>query len=314
MKKRKIAVFGADGFIGSYITEALVVGAEVDVVAFDRFTGGLSRNLEHLRGKIDFRSGDFSDMTDVVPVLKGVTEVFHCISMTTPGSSIDDPVGDMDSNVRNSIRLFQACVDAGVRTVYFPSSGGAIYGNQDCDFFSESDVTLPISPYAISKLAIERYLAYFFARHGLRYVVFRYANPYGIRQNMTGSQGIIPIFLNAILHDEPITVFGDGSSIRDYIFIDDLVRDTLAVMDSGRSCEIFNIGSGRGTSIGELLTIMEDVTGRSLRVVYRSARDTDVKRVVLDISKVRKLAQSDQSTNLREGIEKTWRWVISQRG
>ena len=220
-----IVVFGAGGFIGQHLTNALSVDAGNNIVAFDRFpkyktTGETPfADLENVKVVV----GDFFNRADLENVLENVDYVFHLVSSTTPATSSKDPFIDIDSNVRSSIELFELCVKHRVGKIIFPSSGGTIYGDIDNDIVSEAVVPQPRSPYGIGKLTIENYLRYFKYDSGLNYITYRIANPYGPGQNIFGQQGVIPIFMHKFLTKDAITVYGDGSMVRDYLYINDLI-------------------------------------------------------------------------------------------
>lgn len=306
--RKKILVLGGDGFIGSYLIEVLVQKGWL-VRAFDLFRDGRVKNLDHLKGKVEFFSGDFLNQSDIIRALEGVDFVFHFISMTTPASSWSDPLMDVDTNIRGTIQLLNRCVDARVKKVIFSSSGGAIYGNQKAEMLLENSETNPISPYAISKLTIEKYLEYFRINHGLEYISLRYSNPYGPRQNVIGSQGVVPIFLHRIMEKKPISVFGDGENIRDYIYIQDAIEATINIFPLKTKQHVFNVGSGVGVSINELIRIMKNVVGMPVQVEYAPKRPVDVSRVVLDSGRIIREIGTFSNISLEEGIERTWQWM-----
>jgi len=310
MQKKKILILGADGFLGSNLTESLVKEKKYQIRAFDLFPDGLSRNLEHSRRKIEIFPGNFLNKYDLRRALKGVDYVFHFISLTTPSSSMEDPLVDVDTNVRGTIKLLGECAKAKVRKVIFPSSGGAIYGNREKDFLCEEDTPNPISPYAISKLTIEKYLEYYRIHRGLDYLIIRLSNPYGPKQNIVGSQGIISIFLNLAKEGKPVTIFGDGENVRDYIFIEDATKNIvkLAFRKNNRH-RVYNMGSGEGVSINQIVAIIKKITGKNIRMKRMPARNSDVRKVVLDTKRIRDEINYLLETSLEKGIEKTWKWI-----
>jgi len=306
----KYLVLGADGFLGSCFVDKLLIDSSNEVVAFDRFLNGKSKNLEHLRGKIEFLAGDFLNQDDIDKATKGVDVVFHCISLTTPASSIKDPFIDIDTNIRGTVRLLEVCVRNGVSRFIFPSSGGTIYGDYFREKFSEDDVTKPNSPYGISKLTIERYLEYFKINSGLDYLIFRYSNPYGPRQNFVGSQGVIPIFLNKMKNYEQVIIFGDGENVRDYIYVDDCIDMSIKILskDKLNHC-LYNVGSGNGISINDLIRVVENVTGDKFLIKHNPSRSCDVKRVVLDNSRLFKEIGEKRLLSLEEGVKIMWNQI-----
>jgi len=305
-RKEKILVLGADGFIGSNLVRSFLRDEEYLIRAFDLFKDGQTRNLKEVQDKIEIFPGNFLNRDDIKKALIGVDYVFHFISLTTPGSSMNDPLVDVDTNIRGTIVLLDECANAGVERVIFSSSGGAIYGNSSKGYFEEDDATNPISPYAISKLTIEKYLEYYKINRGLDYLILRYANPYGPGQNVVGSQGIIPIFLNLIRQEKPITIFGDGENVRDYIYIDDLINITKLLFKKRNQYNVYNVGSGGGTTINHVLGIIQNLIEKKIQVNKQPSRNVDVRRIVLDIKRVLNETKYVPSVSLKEGIIKTW--------
>ncbi len=303
MKKQKILILGADGFIGSNLAKSLHKERKYKIFAFDLFKDGLSKNLDCFSDDFIMIQGNFLNRDDLKKALKGIDYVFHFISLTTPGSSMNDPLIDVDTNIRGTITLLDECANAKVKRVIFSSSGGAIYGNTQKELLSEDDSTNPISPYAISKLTIEKYLEYYKMNRELDYLILRYANPYGPGQNVVGSQGIIPIFLNLVKQGKPITIFGDGKNIRDYIYVDDLVNITKLIFTKKTKHSIYNIGSGLGVSINNIVDIMQDMVGKKIAINYQPDRHVDVRSIVLNMDRTMNEIGNISITNLRNGIK-----------
>ena len=304
----KCLVLGANGFLGSHLTDALV-SRGYHIIAFDRFTGSVERFVPH--PSITIFAGDFLNRSDLARALHGVDYVFHFISTTTPASVEEDPLIDIETNIRMSVELFQECVNAKVKSVIFASTGGSIYGTNSSTHVREDDLPLPISPYAIGKLTIEHYLRYFNIKYGLRSVVFRVSNPYGERQSLVSKQGVIPIFLQHIARHEPLTILGDGTMVRDYLYVKDFAAMVAeAFVDAKDS--VYNLGSGRGLSVNELVMIMRRVTGQEIRIVSSPKPTTFVDRVVLDTSRFKREFKDTPSTPLDEGVRATWRYVQEQ--
>lgn len=309
--KKNILILGADGFIGSNFAVSLLKNKAYNIKVFDLFKNNQTKNLEKVRGEIEIISGNFLNRNDLMEALRGVDYVFHFISLTTPGSSRLEPIIDIETNIKGTVVLLEECVKANVKKIIFPSSGGAIYGDNGKSVCSEKDQTDPVSPYAISKLTIEKYLEYFRINYGLEYLILRYSNPYGPGQNISGSQGIIPIFLGLIKENKPITVFGDGENIRDYIYIDDLVEATKSLAFKDTNYRLYNVGSGEGRSINEILDILKQVTNRDFVINHVKERSVDVKANILDISRLKSEIDFSPKTTIKEGITKTWEWVNS---
>jgi UDP-glucose 4-epimerase len=300
-------IFGGNGFIGSHLVEGLVHdGYKVKV--FDTFNGGV-KNLEDIRDKIELIQGDFFSETDIADALHGTDYVFHFISTTNPATSVKNPVFDIQTNIIGSVKMFQTAQKAGVKKMFFPSSGGTIYGEPLSVPIKESAPAKPVNPYAISKLAIERYLEFFHHNYGMEYVILRYSNPYGERQNPLGNQGVIPIFLNQIKNNEKPTIFGDGNSVRDYIYIKDAIDATIAVVKKNPKSCVFNIGDGKGTTLNELIQIMGEVTGKKITPLYIPDSRNYISKIVLDIGKIYRETGWSPTMGIYEGIRNTWEWI-----
>jgi UDP-glucose 4-epimerase len=298
-------IVGANGFIGSLLLDELVSRGH-EVTAFDRFTSGTNT----FRAKPESRVvGDFMNRADVASALRGQEIVFHLVSTTTPASAENDPTMDLRTNVASSVDLLELCVEAGVKKVYFASTGGAIYGDQAAAKLTERSIPKPISPYAIGKLAIEGYLAYFQRKYGLEYLAFRISNPYGPGQRPDKQQGVIPIFLRQVHRERPLTVFGDGSMVRDYVFVNDVVGMIADTVGSPTKHMLYNIGSGNGTSISELLDVIRDVTGASPIITSAPLPSTFVSKAILDVGRFNEEFGPRELVPLHEGIERTWRAI-----
>jgi UDP-glucose 4-epimerase len=301
-------VVGGNGFIGSHLSERLLrEGYEVAVL--DRFKSGVN-NLWEISGQIEIFRGSYLDQELLRTAMKGMDYVFHYASSTTPATSIVDPDYEIESNLLGSVRLLQIARDEGVKKVIFPSSGGTIYGEPKRLPVREEDCALPSNPYAISKWAVERYLHHFHELYGLDYLILRYSNPYGERQSPYGKQGLIPIFLNRIKHNQRPVIYGDGSMVRDYIYINDIIDATSILFESVIKDKVFNVGSGIGVSLNEIIKTMYSILGEEIRPIYEiNSSRTYVTSIVLDIAKIETKTGWKPSTSIEEGIRKTWIWI-----
>jgi len=300
-------ILGGNGFLGSHLAEGLVEKG-YDVRVLDSFQTGMT-NLETVKGKIEIIKGDFLNHADVLQALKGMDYVFHYISTTVPATAVKDPIYDVQTNVIGAVRLLQLAVASKVKRVIFPSSGGTVYGEPASLRVHETHALNPMDPYGISKLAIEKYLNYFNRAYGLDYLILRYSNPYGERQSPHGQQGVIPVFLNRIKMGERPVIYGDGSTERDYVYVGDAAEATIAALEKKTAHKIFNVGSGAGTSLNQLIELMSGVAGKKIEPAYAEDTAIRVQKVVLDVSRMRDEVGWKPSTSLQEGIERTWRWL-----
>ncbi len=295
-------VIGGNGFLGSHVVDALARRGH-QVAAFDRF-GVLKPQF--VEPGVEAISGDFLNAADLRAAVAGRDVVLHFLSTTDPATAEDDPTLDLRTNIMSSIQLFETCSTADVGRVVFASTGGAIYGDQDATVFREDDLTFPVSPYAIGKQAIEGYLRYFRRKRGLASTVFRISNPYGPRQNPAKRQGVIPIFLRRLERGLPLVVYGDGSMIRDYMYVADMADMVAEAVTRGTEHDLYNLGSGVGTSVRELVRCIAEATGTEPQVHHAPKPPTFVDHVTLDTSRFAGEFGPRTMTPLTEGIRRTW--------
>lgn len=310
MKKERVLVLGANGFIGSHLVDQLVEDG-YSVRAFGRFG---DKVLFKASPDVELFYGDFLNQTDVEGSLKDVSQVVHLISTTNPAVSDKEPLIDLNTNVEGSVAFFQRCAENGnIKRIIFASSGGTVYGDTYPDRpFRETDPTEPVSPYGIGKLTIENYLRYFKKSYNLDYAVLRIANPYGGRQKNTKHQGIIPVIINNIVNDLPITVYGDGSMVRDYIYINDLVNIITKTLHKDLRYSTYNVGVGVGASINELIETAEKVIGKKAIIEHKEQPATFAQTSVLDNSRIVEEIANLQFTSLNDGLKDVYANYLSQ--
>jgi UDP-glucose 4-epimerase len=302
----KCLVLGGGGFIGSHLAEALVrTGHRVKI--FDRPRVESLRLFEDPGYQI--YTGDFLNPDDLARALPATDVVFHLISTTLPKSSNDNPVYDVETNVLGTLRLLRLCQSHTVRKIVFVSTGGTVYGVPRSVPIDETHPTQPITSYGIHKLTIEKYLHLNWALNGLDYRVLRIANAYGERQRTDTAQGAVSVFLERVLRGKAIQVWGDGSVVRDYIYVGDIVQAFLKALDYAGEHKIFNIGSGLGVSLNQLIKEIGAVVGRPPSVEYTPARRFDVPANVLDCSLARRTLGWQPHTPLAEGLRRTYEWM-----
>ncbi len=299
----RCVVLGGGGFIGTNLCRSLAGKAET-LRAFGR----RQSFPEAMRG-IEWIPGDFTDASALAAVLENCDVVFHLVSATTPASGNVDKIADLQSNVVATLHLLELCRERHVRKIVFVSSGGTIYGIPTRIPTPEDSPLNPITAYGISKLAVEKYLALYEYLHGITYCVLRVANPYGPFQTAMRNQGVVAAFLGRVLSGKPIELGGDGSITRDYVYIDDVVEALeLAAVHNGRA-RVFNIGSGEGRSLHEILAAIEQVLGQMTQIRCFEGRQVDVPCNILDVG----LAASDlgwhPSTSFLNGLQKTVAWM-----
>lgn len=305
LSRLRCAVLGAGGFIGTNMCRTLA-GKVASLRAFGR----RQSFPEALRG-CNWIPGDFADPTSLPAALDGCDVVFHLVNATTPASANVDKVADLNANVIGTLQLLEACRATGVRRVVFVSSGGTIYGIPQQVPTPESAPTNPITAYGISKLAIEKYLGLYEYLHGLEYRVLRVANPFGPYQTALKNQGVIAAFLGRALTGKPIELWGDGSVTRDYVYIDDMVDALLRAATHEGPGRIFNIGSGEGRSLNDIVTAINTQLGAKVSVERRPGRPVDVPVSILDTTLAARELGWQACTPFEEGLRNTIGWMRS---
>ncbi len=295
-------VLGANGFIGSHLVDELVASG-YRVRSFDHFSDKTASPKFHPSDQIEIMAGDIYDRRKLRESLKNVAYVFHCFSATTPLSSDNDPLTDIEKNLKPSIDIFKDCVTAGVQKVIFISSGGAVYGHlAEEKSARETDAATPVSPYGISKLAIENYLAYFNRKFGLNFITYRMTNPYGPRQQFKNSQGVIPAFLERIESQQPVIVFGDGGTSRDFVYIRDATQMIAQSFSKQTKYKTYNIGSGKQTTVNQVIEALRTHVDETFKVEHREEPKTFLRSA--KISNERFTAEFGDlvATSLSDGI------------
>lgn len=306
----KCLVLGGGGFIGANLCGGLLAaGHEVRVFEYPHVR---SQCAQDVMARVEWFEGDFLNPADVEPAVAGCDAVFHLVSTSLPKGSNDNPAYDVESNLVATIRMLEAARRHGIGKVVFSSSGGTVYGVPARIPIGESHPTEPICSYGIVKLAIEKYLHLFHELHGLEYAVLRLANPYGEGQRAQASQGAVAVFLHKALRDEPIEIWGDGTVTRDYLYIGDVVSAMLGALACKGPERVFNIGSGNGLSLNELVERIGGLLGRPVRHVHRPGRQFDVPVNVLDIGRAGRHLDWWPRVPFDEGLRRTLEWIRKQ--
>jgi UDP-glucose 4-epimerase len=258
-----------------------------------------------VRARLRWIEGEFSNPAHLDAALEGQEIVFHLVSTTLPQSSNENPTFDFMSNVGGTIELLKAARRRGVKKIVFPSSGGTVYGMPSMVPIPETHPTEPRSSYGISKLAIEKYLALFHSEHGLEYAILRLANPYGRYQSPQSAQGAVAVFAWKALTGKAIEIWGNGEVVRDYIYVSDAVDAMVAAMNYEPGACLFNVGSGQGRTLIDVIRAIEKVIGREIAVTYMPPRSLDTPVNVLDISKIKRELGWHPKVSFEDGIRTT---------
>ena len=294
-------VTGGAGFIGSNLVDALIErGDSVDIV--DNLSSGKRENV-HAQARLHVRDVR-EPLEDLFAELRPDV-CFHLAAQADVRVSIERPDYDAEVNVVGTVRVLEAARSAGARVV-FSSTGGAMYG--ECEEpADESSERQPLAPYGTAKLAGEEYLLTYRRLHGMKNVILRFGNVFGPRQDPHGEAGVVAIFLGRLRDGEICQIFGDGAQERDYVYVGDVVAAVMAAaeVDGG----VFNVGTGRATSVLELYDLCRRVAGSELEAKHAPARSGELQRSVLDIGRAADDLNWRPDTSLEDGLRQTWNWI-----
>lgn len=301
----KITIIGAAGFIGTNLTKALLKNPENSLRVVDNNIKYFTNLTDSELSRCEVLASTFDVNTDFDTLVRDQDIVYHLVSTTVPSTSNQHIPQELVANVVATSKLLEACVSEKVRRIVFMSSGGTVYGKDEQSPIIEESVTTPISSYGLQKITIEKLMYLYNYMYGLDYRVIRLANPYGPYQRPNGVLGAVTTFTYKALYDEPITVYGDGSVIRDFIFIDDAIAAIIKIAESDCDERVFNVGSGSGTSIAQLLDAISVSLHKILNVNYQASRPVDVPINFLNVNRFQHLFGPIVHVSLTEGIKKT---------
>jgi UDP-glucose 4-epimerase len=300
----RCVVLGAGGFLGGALAAALCDHGAV--------VRGYGRPAHRTASdeRIAWTYAQLSDSRALARVLDGQQTVFHCIGSSLPATSNDDPAAALLDDVHGTLKLLDLCAASGITNVIFVSSGGTVYGIPSVVPTPESEPTNPISAYGINKLMVEKYLALYRRLHGLDYRVLRIANPYGPGQSPLRPQGVVASMVRAALTGAAIEIWGTGEVTRDFLYVDDVVDALLRSAGYEGPERVFNVGSGVGRSVNDVLAAVQDAFGgMPLEVVRKPGRIADVPASVLDPALARRALGWNPKIGMREGILNTAAWM-----
>lgn len=291
----RVLVTGGAGFIGKHLIHGLLREG-YRVRSLDLRTPDIDD------ARFEAVEGSFTDSESVREALDGVDIVYHLASTTIPKLSNDNPVHDINTNLAGSVDLINQSIAAGIQRFIFVSSGGTVYGVPSYLPVDEQHPTNPLCSYGIVKLAIEKYLLMYRDMGKMACSIIRLANPYGEFQNPNSGQGAIAAFCHKAVKGEKIEIWGDGSIVRDYVHISDVVRALLLLLNSRLKADIFNIGAGKGYSLNRVIEVIESVLGTELTKEYMPGRNFDIPEVYLDTRKAEKELGWKAEHDLNAGI------------
>lgn len=294
----RVLVTGGAGFFGSHIVDLLISNGH-EVCIIDDLSSG---KKEHINEGANFYNLDILDDVGKVIKKENVEYVIHNAAQAQVKKSIEDPIFDARVNILGSLNLLESSRE--VKKFIFASTGGTIYGEPQYLPADESHPENPLSPYAVSKLAFEKYLYVYGEIYGLDYVSLRYGNIYGPRQDPYGEAGVVAIFANKMLKGEAPTINGDGNQTRDYVYVEDVARSNLLALEKSSKEKIINVGTGIETSVNEIFETIQKSLGTDIEPVHGPAIKGEVNRISLDVKRAEDMLGWRPEVGIEEGIGK----------
>ncbi len=301
----RVLLIGGGGFIGAALARRLICRAyEVHIVS--------PHKKSNLSKKVRIHQGRIEDKEVLEKILPKCKTVFHLASATTPASSVGHPLMEGEQNVMPTLRLLEVLQNYKNIHLVFLSSGGTLYGNPEKLPVNEKHPLQPRSYHGAGKVAAESFIWAYGSNAGKNVTVLRPSNLYGPGQLFRKDFGVIRAVLQHLKQGTTMEIWGDGESVRDFLYIDDMVDLCSRMIDFDTKDQIYNVGSGIGHSVNQIIKISESVSGKKLRINYKPVRHVDVKNIVLDISKIQNDTGWRPEVQLFEGIERTWKWILDQ--
>ena len=303
MHNKGILLVGGSGFLGSHIAKNLRQGG-INVAVLDR--------NEPSAPDVESFVGDLRDITLLRTALSQYSRVIYLAHESHAAPSADNLPANFLSNLSLFLHVLTEARDSKISEFTLLSSGGAVYGEALCPLVSEEHPKNPRSPYGVAKITMESYLSMAASQDGFRHLIIRPSNPYGPGQNFRAAQGIVAVALAKIARNEQLVIQGDGSAIKDYVFIDDFSDAVSLLLTTSEATGAFNIGSGQGTTIIELLSAVSRLIGPPVKIDFQRPRANDVTANVLDCAKLRQATGWAPKVNMDEGLRRTWMWMKDQ--
>jgi UDP-glucose 4-epimerase len=310
IKKMRWAIIGANGFIGKNLIEYLLPISE-KINLLDRSWENFPWDNSPILKKF---TGTFQDKSDLEKVIQGCDLVINLASSSIPENSNNLIESDIQNNLIGNLNVFDVCTKEKIKRLLIPSSGGTVYGLNGASLLAEDDIGFPICSYGIVKQTIEKYAYLFSFLNQLPVTVLRISNPYGKYQGGK-KQGVVAALLNAAILEQEFNLWGDGNTIRDYLYIQDLIEiiDLAANYEEKEKFNIYNIGSGIGYSINDLIKTVENITKKDIKIARRSPRNFDLPVNVLNIEKIKKKLGWKPKFNIEQGICEFYEWHIKNK-
>jgi len=306
----KILVTGGAGFIGSHIVDKLIEDNN-EVIIVDNLSTGKKENL-NIRAK--FYETDIKDYSSLEKIFNQEKPEYIChqAAHASVSESVKDPINDAENNILGSINIIRCAVKYNVKKIVFASTGGAIYGDADILPTPESYDPKPVSPYGVTKLAVEKYLTCYNVLNKLNYTILRYANVYGPKQDPFGEAGVVAIFCQKIINDDQPIINGDGKCTRDYVYVSDIADANLLALKSDKSQNIFNVGTGKETDVNAIFNNLAKISGKNIPEKHGPARVGDQKTSAIDNNKIKQELGWQPKMKLEDGLKETYQWFKSR--
>jgi UDP-N-acetylglucosamine 4-epimerase len=314
----RILITGGAGFIGSNLVEHLLQKSEVQGVrVLDNLATGSLKNIEEFRQhpKFEFLEGDIRSYETCLLACKGIDAISHQAALGSVPRSINDPLTSNEVNITGTLNIFTAAKESEIKRIVYAASSST-YGDHPGLPKVEDKIGNPLSPYAVTKYVNELYAKVYANLYGLELIGLRYFNIFGPKQNPAGPYAaVIPLFINAVLNNEPPTINGDGEHSRDFTYVANAVlANELALFTQNKEAinEVYNIACGEQTTLNELFQSLKGIAGSDLVPIYGAERRGDVKHSLADISKAKTFLSYNPATTIREGLKPTFEWYRKQ--
>lgn len=305
MSGSKILLVGGSGFLGTHLMNRLVSeGCQVGI--FDKSPPKSAAE------SVEFFQGELCEKQLLRSALSNYKRIIYLAHESTSAPTADQDHHSFTKNLNLFVSVLHEAIAQGASDFCLFSSGGAVYGDDFTEAISEESPTNPVSAYGVCKLCMEKYLAMAAKLHGFRHIIVRPSNPYGPGQNFNGLQGLIAISMARIARGEAIKLYGDGSAVKDFIYVDDLTGAVLNLLKNPRCTGVFNIGSGQGHAVKEVLELIGRALNKTPLLERHPSRRGDVNLNILNISKIKSSALWQPEVCLEAGLQKTWRWMKPQ--
>jgi len=302
MTRSDILLIGGSGFLGVALATGLMRNG---------WRVGISDQVPppNLEGNAETFVADLIDVELLRKALKQYLRVVYLAQKATSAPAADCRISSFMDNLEMFLTVLEEATRANVQEFTLLSSGGAVYGETSQAAASEDDPKHPVSPYGVLKLTMEQYLAMTAASQGFRHLCLRPSNPYGPGQNINGAQGLVAVSMARIARGQTVAMLGEGTAVKDYVFIDDFVGAVIRLLNEGRTSGTFNIGSGQGRSVREVVDLVAKTVGKNPIIEHKPIQKGDVQRNVLSIDAIKSLTGWAPTTSFEEGLAKTWEWM-----